>query len=103
MIAWRLRLHLPSAHLYQEVTYDPEACLFFARAPQDVTQEEILALFSQYGTVEDDSIYRSWCVQRTAMLFSQQFVKTHSNMPLQSINLWLTDNILAACASPLQC
>jgi hypothetical protein len=40
----------------QAATHDPEACLFFARAPQDVTEEELLALFSPHGTVEEVSI-----------------------------------------------
>lgn len=43
----------------------PEACLFFARAPQDVTEEELTALFSEHGAVEEVSIYRSWCVPTT--------------------------------------
>ncbi|WIA19165.1 hypothetical protein OEZ85_003811 [Tetradesmus obliquus] len=38
----------------------PTACLFFARAPPDVTSEEISATFSQYGPVEGVNIYRSW-------------------------------------------
>jgi hypothetical protein len=42
--------------------HDPEACLFFARAPQDVTTEQLTSLFSQHGTILDVSIYRSWWV-----------------------------------------
>jgi hypothetical protein len=36
--------------------------VFFARAPADTTNEEIHALFSQYGEVQAVNIYRSWCV-----------------------------------------
>jgi hypothetical protein len=39
--------------------HDPEACLFFARAPPDVTVEELTSVFSQHGPVVDVS----WWVQ----------------------------------------
>uniref|UniRef100_A0A383W1T6 RRM domain-containing protein n=1 Tax=Tetradesmus obliquus TaxID=3088 RepID=A0A383W1T6_TETOB len=51
---------------HEASVHAPEACLFFARAPQDVTEEELTALFSEHGAVEEVSIYRSWPSAKTS-------------------------------------